>query len=298
MHFYKSGYIVTAALVAAVLSTAQTSLAGFINTTKVTPSYWRATFNSPPLNVEGTAFFEDFYALIDLIANDSDVNVVVFDSAVPDFWLAHFDLINPVPNELLREAYWGNITRLANLPVLTVAALRGIARGGGAEIALALDVRFGSKEKAVLAQFEVSAGAIPGGGSLDLLPRLVGRSRALEIVIGSDDFDAETAAQYGWINRAIPDRQFEEFVDRFARRVAAWQKEDIATAKSIINEQSGFPSVADVLASFNAFEAKLSEPLEQERLTALLKAGLQSNVTFEKNLAQEVLKFVGSGPFN
>jgi enoyl-CoA hydratase/carnithine racemase len=151
-----SFFAVSVATVFAALDKAD--FAGFITTTKVTPSYWRATFCDPPVNIEGTAFFEDFYALIDQIAADSNVKVVVFDSAVPDFWMAHFDIINPVPSDLIMTSYWGNITRLANLPVLTVAAIRGIARGGGAEIAAALDVRFASKEKAVLGHIEVGLG--------------------------------------------------------------------------------------------------------------------------------------------
>jgi enoyl-CoA hydratase/carnithine racemase len=132
--------------------------ARFIVTTKVTPSYWRATFSSPPFNLEGTAFFEDFYALVDEIEKDAGVKVVVFDSAVPDFWIAHFDILTPVPPELTSAIYWDSIRRLANLPVLTVAAVRGAARGGGVEIAAALDVRFGSKEKAVFSQIEVAVG--------------------------------------------------------------------------------------------------------------------------------------------
>jgi enoyl-CoA hydratase/carnithine racemase len=130
----------------------------FIVTTKVTPSYWRATFSCPPLNIQGVTFFQDYYALIDQIEADSEVKVVVFDSSAPDFWLDHYDVLNYVPPELSWDTYWGNITRLANLPVLTVAAIRGITSGGGAEIAASLDIRFGSKEKAFISQPEVSIG--------------------------------------------------------------------------------------------------------------------------------------------
>jgi enoyl-CoA hydratase/carnithine racemase len=140
---------------AAVVSTCDEN---FIVVTKVTPSYWRATFSCPPLNIQGVSFFQEYYALIDQIEADSDVKVVVFDSRAPDFWLDHYDVINYVPPELSWDTYWGNITRLANLPVLTVAAIRGITSGGGAEIAASLDVRFGSKEKAIVSQPEVSIG--------------------------------------------------------------------------------------------------------------------------------------------
>ncbi len=148
----------TSTLSALAYAAAASTCDHFITTTKVTPSYWRATFSCPPLNIQGLAFFQDYYAPIDQIEADSDVKVVVFDSSAPDFWLNHFDVLKYVPPELAWDSYWGNVTRLANLPVLTVAAIRGITSGGGAEIAAGLDVRFGSKERAVVAQPEVSIG--------------------------------------------------------------------------------------------------------------------------------------------
>lgn len=144
----------------AAAASATINNSSFIVTTKVTPSYWRATFTNPPFNILNTAFYLDFFALVDSIALDPDLKVVVFDSAVPNFWLDHFDVISP-PDSSSGSAsvsYWGNITRLANLPILTVASIRGIARGGGAELAAALDVRFGSREKAILGQPEVGLG--------------------------------------------------------------------------------------------------------------------------------------------
>ncbi|KAH8889220.1 ClpP/crotonase [Thozetella sp. PMI_491] len=286
-----------AACTVSVLGAARSTLTEFINTTKVTSSYWRATFSGPPFNVQGSGFFQDFYALVDQLANDPDVKVVVFDSAVPDFWLAHIDLVDPIPVELTSTFWWGNITRLTNLPLLTVAAIRGITRGSGVEFAAALDVRFGSKEKAILNQIEVGFGLTPSDG-LELLPRLVGRARALEIAIGSSDFDADTAAQYGWINRAISDCQFEEFIDTFARRVAGWDHDAIATTKEIINKRSGFPTMAEWQESFDVGQSAFNQPSVQARIPAVLKAGLQSNITFEKNLSEETLRFVGEGPFN
>ena len=122
----------------------------------MTLSYWRATFSSPPFNIEGADFLEDYYAIIDQIANNVDVKVIVFDSAAPDFWIAHFDILHTVPVEFTSSWYWDNITQLANLPVLTVAAIRGIARGGGAEIAASLDVRF--KERGIFGHPEVGIG--------------------------------------------------------------------------------------------------------------------------------------------
>ncbi|KAI3321573.1 ClpP/crotonase [Xylariaceae sp. AK1471] len=269
-----------------------------IVTTKVTPSYWRATFSNPPLNIVDNNFFESFYALIDEIVDDPDVKVVVFDSSAEHFWIAHFDIVNAVSPENTGPAYWEKLTRLANAPVLTIAAIRGIARGIGAEIAAALDVRFGSKEKATIAQVEVGFGVFPGGGGLRLVPRLTGRARALEIVLGADDLDADTAALYGWINRAIPDDQFEAFIDRFARRVAGWDRYALAHAKGVINQVTGFPTVGEEQADFHAFTAAFGQGAVAARVQAVTKAGLQTNETFEINLNKEILKVVGDGPWN
>ncbi|KAI8945995.1 ClpP/crotonase-like domain-containing protein [Xylaria longipes] len=287
----------TPTLILLATSTVAAVLGSTIITTKVTPSYWRATFSHPPFNLMDNALLTDFFSLIDNIAGDPDVKVVVFDSNVEHFFIAHFDVLNPVSPDLLGPAYWGNFTRLANLPVLTVAAIQGIARGGGAELSAALDVRFGSKEKAILGQFEVGFGAFPGGSGLRMLPRLAGRGRALEIVLGADDFDADTAAQYGWINRAIPDNEFADFVDKFARRVAGWDRYGISYAKSIINK-SGYPTVEDVYSDLLAFQAAVSQGAVPARLKAFAEAGFQSNVTFEKNLSSEELRFVGPEPWD
>ncbi|TGJ85577.1 hypothetical protein E0Z10_g3227 [Xylaria hypoxylon] len=272
-------------------------LGSSIITTKVTPSYWRATISSPPFNLMDNAFLEDFFSLVDDIAADPEVKVVVFNSSVEDFFIAHFDILNPVSPELVGAAYWGNVTRLANLPVLTVAAIQGIVRGGGAELVASLDVRFGSKEKAIFGQPEVAIGVVPGSGEMRLLPRLTGRGRAMEIIIGSDDLDADTAALYGWINRAIPDDQFDEFVDRFARRVAGWDRYAIGHAKSVIN-QSGFPTLEEVQSDFAAFEASLSEGAVAARVEAMAKAGFQTSETFEIHLNREEIRFVGPGPWD
>ena len=156
------GPIVSAVAVSftqATLSSLPTS-SPVIKTTKITPSYWRATFSDPPLNIQGDAFFRDFYALVDQITGDPDVKVVVFDSSSDIFFSTHVDLLKPLDPNLWpgNPRYWDSITRLANAPVLTVAAIRGIAYNAGAEIAAVLDVRFGSKEKAILAQLEVGFG--------------------------------------------------------------------------------------------------------------------------------------------
>lgn len=268
-----------------------------ITITKVTPSYWRATFSTPPFNIQTTAWFSALYTLISDLSTDSNVKVIVFDSSVPDFYIAHFDLVDAVDAELA-NGLWLNITRLINLPVLSIAAVRGIARGGGAEFAAALDIRFASKEKAVFGQLEVALGVIPGGGGISLLPRLVGRNRAMEIVLGSQDFDADTAAAYGWVNRAVPDEQFDEFVDGFARRVASFDKDAIKAAKGIINKRAGFPTVEEQAEDWETGSGLLSTANVQARVAKLGELGLQKDVGFEMDVANRLMDVQGEGPWS
>lgn len=286
-----------AALSAFSLPTNGTNTTAPITITKVNPGYWRATFSSPPFNIQDNAWFSAFYSLISDLETDPDVKVVVFDSNVPDFYIAHFDLLNPVDTENVNNL-WPNVTRLINLSVLSIAAVRGIARGGGAEIAAAMDVRFGSREKAVFGQLEVGLGTLPGGGGSSLLPRLVGRSRALEIILGSQDFDADTAAAYGWINRAIPDVGFVEYVDAFARRVASFDKAAIAQAKRIINKRAEYPTVEEQAEDWSAALNLFSVPNTQARVAKLAALGLQQDVDFELHIADSITELQGDAPWN
>ncbi|OAG05820.1 enoyl-CoA hydratase/carnithine racemase, partial [Paraphaeosphaeria sporulosa] len=259
-----------------------------ITLTKVTPSYWRASFSSPPFNIQTNAWYTALYTLITDLTTDPAVKVVVFDSSVPDFYIAHFDLLSPVDNSLI-DGFWPNITQLANLPVLSVAAVNGIAHGGGAEFAAAMDVRFASREKAVFGQLEVGLGSLPGGGGLSLLPRLVGRSIALEIVLGGQDFDADTAAAYGWVNRAIPDAEFDGFIDTFARRVSSFDKSAILEAKRIINKRAGYPTVDEQAEDWNAALGLLATPNVQARVAKMVELGLQKDTDYELNVAEKLL---------
>ncbi|APA12030.1 hypothetical protein SS1G_05609 [Sclerotinia sclerotiorum 1980 UF-70] len=294
-------------------SSTSTSSTSVIKITKLNPFYWIATFSSEgfhssnsssteslPINLQNNAFFTSFYALCDEILSSSPLKVVVFTSSSEYFFSTHVDLVNPLSGHLWPGSpkYWDCISRLANSNVLTVAAIRGIAYNAGAEIAAVMDVRFASREKGVLAQLEVGFGGNPGGGGIEMLSRLTGRSRALEVVLGSDRIDADTAALYGWINRAIPDSEFDFFVDNFARRVAGWDHFAIAAAKKLINERTGFPTAVQQQGSFNSFLADVAQGAVPARLKAMSDAGLQRDLDFEINLHQEELRFVGDGPWN
>ena len=225
---------------------------------EVTPAYWRVIIENPPINLYDPEMFAELNVLMDRIDTDRDLKVIVFESANPDYFVAHYDLergevIPDQPGAAEFSAWPKFVTRLAQSRVVSVAKLRGRARGHGSELALACDIRFASKEKAVLAQVEVGVAVVPGGGATEWLSALAGRSRALEIICGADDFDADTAEKYGWVNRSIPDAELDAFVDNFARRVASFEKRALELAKKLVNARAGVPSEAERWSSNEAF---------------------------------------------
>ena len=218
-----------------------------------------------------------------------ELKVIVFDSADTDFYIGHVDIIrvrefpthvDPTGLRIIPDF----LKRLAHLPVISIASIRGRARGIGAEFVEGLDIRFGSREKMILAQIEVGSALIPGSGGSVYLPLLVGRSRALEIIVGSEDYDADTAERYGWINRAIPDAELDDFVDRFARRVSSFDKEALTEAKRLINRASRLPDDAQLADAGTAFVRLLSRPDTQARLSKLISRGLQKRGDLELRL--------------
>ncbi|KAM0739628.1 hypothetical protein ACQRIT_004812 [Beauveria bassiana] len=258
--------------------------------TRTNPRYWRATFDSPPSNVWGLDNFLVFTKLLDELEEDDDVRVIVFDSASRDFFIAHYGMKDgpSIPTEVV--ATWPSLVRrLASLPVISIAKIRGRVRGLGSEFVLACDMRFGSREKAVFGQPEVGAGVIPGGGALEWLPRLVGRSRTLEIARGSDDYNADTAQLYGWINRAVADAELDRFVDAFARRIAGFDRFPLMQTKTIINTRAGLPTIEELADSGKVFGACLARPETQRRVGKLMEAGLQQVGETELNLGKAVV---------
>jgi enoyl-CoA hydratase/carnithine racemase len=203
--------------------------------------------------------------IINQMETAKELKVVVFDSANPDFYIGHVDLIRagefsidvgPTGLRILPDF----LQRLARLPIISIASIRGRARGVGAEFVEGLDIRFGSREKMILGQIEVGSAVILGGGCSVYLPLLVGRSRALEIIASSEDYDADTAERYGWINRAIPDAELDDFVDRFARRIAPFDKEVLTEAKRLVNRASRLPDDAQLVAAETTFFRMLTRP--------------------------------------
>src|SRR5271156_844036 len=183
-----------------------------LTTDKTKPGYWRVILNNPPINAIDDRTYDEFYDLVLEIESDHDLKVVTFESANPDFFIAHYSTAEP-RSRFGIPPWIDAATRLAQSSVVSIALIRGRVRGGGSEFTLACDIRFASRERAIFGQPEIGTGLIPGGGALHRLPLLVGRSKAIEIILGGDDFDAEMAERYGWINRAIPEAELDAFVD-------------------------------------------------------------------------------------
>ena len=252
-----------------------------------TPAYWRVVFDNPPFNVMDDTIFDGLQSLLARMDASPNLRVVVFESENPEFYLAHFDLTGKLGNVLTGVGVTGlpilmdTFVRLTKSPVASIAKIRGCVRGACSEFVLACDMRFASREKTRLGQPEVGVGVQPGGGGTERLPHLVGRGRALEIVLGAEDFDGETAERYGYVNRALPDAELDGFVDALARRISSFDRPAIATAKRLINDVS-LPSSDSLLEGYTSFLPALTRPETQKRVQALFKRGLQENADFEK----------------
>ena len=260
-----------------------------------TPAYWRVVFDYPPFNIADATIFEDLQNLLARMDASPSLRVVVFESASPDFYLAHFDLTGKTGNITTAVGPSGlpilmdTFVRLTRSAVVSIAKIRGCVRGASSEFVLACDMRFASRENTRLGQPEVGVGVNPGGGGTERLPLLVGRGRALEIVLGANDFDGDTAERYGYVNRALPDAELDGFVDALARRIASFDRRPIAAAKNLINQVS-LPSADRLLDGLNSFLTALTWPETQQRIQALLKRGLQQDSDFEKRWPE----FLGS----
>ena len=252
-----------------------------------TPAYWRVVFDYPPFNMVDATIFEGLQDLLARMDARPSLRVVVFESANPDFYLAHFDLTGKTGNIMTAVGPSGlpilmdTFVRLTKSPVVSIAKIRGCVRGVSSEFVLACDMRFASRENTRLGQPEVGVGVHPGGGGAERLPHIVGRGRALEIVLGANDFDGDTAERYGYVNRALPDVELGGFVDALARRIASFDRRAIVAAKNLVNDVS-LPSADRLLDALNSFQTALAWPETQRRIKALFERGLQQDVDFEK----------------
>ena len=261
--------------------------AGPLRVVEESPAYWRIVFDYPPFNIVDATLYQALQDLLARMDASSSLRVVVFESANPDFFLAHFDLTGKIGNIMSAVGPSGlpiltdTFVRITRSPVASIAKIRGCVRGVSSEFVLACDMRFASRENTLLGQPEVGVGLHPGGGGTERLPPLVGRGRALEIVLGANDFDGDTAAQYGYVNRALPDEELDGFVDALARRIATFDGRAIAAAKRLINQVS-LPSADNLLSALNSFQTALTWPETLQRVEALLKRGLQQDRNFER----------------
>jgi enoyl-CoA hydratase/carnithine racemase len=252
-----------------------------------TSAYWRVLFDYPPFNILDATIFEGLQDLLARMDSSPSLRVVVFESANPEFYLAHFDLTGKIGNITTAVGLSGlpiltdTFVRLTTSPVVSMAKIRGCVRGASSEFVLACDMRFASRENTLLGQPEVGVGVHPGGGGAERLPHLVGRGRALEIVLGANDFDGETAERYGYVNRSFPDAELDGFVDALARRVASFDRRAIAAAKNLVNQVS-LPSADRLLDALNSFQTSLTWSEAQQRIQALLERGLQRDAHFER----------------
>ncbi|MBU1374918.1 MAG: enoyl-CoA hydratase/isomerase family protein [Alphaproteobacteria bacterium] len=268
-----------------------------IRLTRKSPAYWRITFANPPLNIVGPAEMRRLDEILDRIEADPRVKVVVFDSAVPGYFMAHYDLLKPLgdstgmaPGPTGMHPVPDFMVRVARLKAVTISSIRGRTSGIGSEIVLATDMRFASREKALLSQFEVGAGFAPGGGPMARLPRLVGRGRAIEILIGAEALNGDLAERYGYVNRALPDAELDGFVDRLATRIAGFDHQAIIDTKHLVDVAS-LPPDEEIRLGWDAFITSVQRPAAQARVRALVTRGLQQAGDLEDHLNQRTADY-------
>jgi len=243
------------------------------------PEYWRVTIDHPPLNIFGPEMLPQVGETITAIETDAQVKVVVFDSAVEGFFLIHLDFLAKLddlahlpPGPTGLHPWPEMMVRLSRAPVVSIASIRGRATGMGSELALACDMRFASREKAILSQFEVGAGLVPGGGPMARLSRLMGRGRALEVILSADDVSGDLAERYGYVNRSLPDTDLDAFVDALATRIASFDKQTIMDTKRLVDVASLPPDI-EIQSGWDACVASMGRPATQQRIKTLLDRG-------------------------
>jgi enoyl-CoA hydratase/carnithine racemase len=243
------------------------------------PSHCRVILDNPPLNLMGPGFVLEFREIITALEADEQVKVVVFESTVESFFLNHSDFLakledlTSIPQGPTGLEAWPDIlVRLTRAPFVSIALIRGRATGNGSELALACDMSFASREKAILSQWEVGVGLVAGGGPMARLPRLIGRGRALEVLLGSEDIRGDLAEFYGYVNRSLPDAELDDFVAALATRIASFDKWAIANTKRLVNAASLPPDV-EIAAGWDNCLTASARPAAQERIKTLFDRG-------------------------
>jgi enoyl-CoA hydratase/carnithine racemase len=243
-----------------------------------------ATIDAPPINVMTGAVFAALAERCAELEQDDDVRVVVFRSADPDFFIAHFDveLILRFPTDRPPErdpqlnGFHEMCERVRTMPKVTIAEIAGRVGGGGSEFAASCDMRFGALGRTVVNQMEVPLGILPGGTGTQRLPRLLGRGRAMEVILGGVDLDAETAERWGYLNRALPAAELTAHVDALAQRIARFPPGAVARAKQSILNAEGLPLHDALVEEAFLFQETLRDPAAQRAMQRFLDAGGQT----------------------
>ena len=267
----------------AITATTQMRLA------QISTSHWRVIFQNPPLNLMGAQFVREFREIMTLLEADERVKVVVFESAVDGFFLNHSDFLSKLedltdipqgPTGL--EAWPDILVRLTRAPFVSISMIRGRATGNGSELSLACDMSFMSREKGILSQWEVGVGMVAGGGPMARLPRLIGRARALEVLLSSDDIRGDLAERYGYVNRALPDAELDDFVTTLANRIGSFDKWAIANTKRLVN--ASLPPDVEIAAGWDACMSSVTRPATQKRIKDLMARGFHKPGDVETRL--------------
>jgi enoyl-CoA hydratase/carnithine racemase len=240
------------------------------------------TINHPPMNLLDVPLVKELSNFLDEAQSDDAVRVIVFESADPEYFLAHYDVqdlltrpVQPGKAGTITSSFQQFVERYRTSPKVTIARIEGRVRGGGSEFVLALDMRFAAKERAIFGQPEVSLGIIPGGGATQRLPRLLGRARALEIILGSQDFDAEQAERYGWVNRALPSTEIGSFVEQLAFRIASFSPDALQLAKQAV-DAGARPFEEGLREESYLFDQAMATPEGVRRMQQFLAGGGQT----------------------
>lgn len=260
--------------------------------TRVASGVLFATFDNPPINLIGPALVRDLIDLLDTLEHDADISVIVFASADEEFFLPHVDIAHVADYTVETARIGGSasgslgglLRRLSEARQVTIAKIEGFARGAGSEFALACDMRFASRERAVFGQIEAGLGAVPGAGAIQHLTRLLGRGRAMEVILSSGDYDADLAERYGWVNRAMPQSELGPFVDALASRIAKFPVAGLVANKRRINDLSLAP-LADVRSDAALFQETIKQPRAQARTKELVAGGMQTRGDLERRFA-------------
>ncbi|MEL0093999.1 MAG: enoyl-CoA hydratase/isomerase family protein [Pseudomonadales bacterium] len=256
------------------------------------------TISNPPVNVMTAELYQDLVAVTEALEMDDTIKVVVFQSADPDFFIAHFDVSliltfpadGPAEKATKLSPFHEMCERVRTMPKATIVKMAGRAGGGGNEFAASCDMRFGVKGKTIINQMEVPLGILPGGSGTQRLPRLVGRGRAMEICLGGDDIDAQTCEAWGYLNRTFSSvEEMSDFVDALAARIASWPAEAIALCKASINNAE-LPIMEGLLEEAYLFQQTLRTEGAQTNMRRAMAAGLQTREG-ESRMGQLALEF-------